>query len=1161
MSTNIGTLTIEMAANIVRLQQDMDKANRVVGRAMGDIQKAARAAHGALGLIGVGLSGAGVVAFTKSVIDGLDHLNDLSKTTGLAVEQLGGLGVMARKSGGDLDSIASSINKLSVNMGKDGEKFRALGITARDPIERFKQLSDVFVSIKDPAQRAAVMAAALGKSWEGAAPALALGGVELGKIIEEGTKSAGVTQEMAERADELNDKLEDMKSQISGAAAGIMDDLHPALSKLVEMTGNAAKELGLIFGASSEDTKIGDRLREIGELTTSALKVQKLFNLIGMQPPEGASNSYINKLNEEALALKKRLEEIRKIEEAPAKTEPPKGPSEADIKKFLGDEEAAKKAAALNEASRKYLETLRTETLAVGATTVQTKMLSAAKQAAITPSKELALAIMTEAKAWGKLAQFQEDAKEEFAVLEQREDAFREASNGVLDYARATDDANAAAQFEIELMGKSGVARDVAIAQRQAELVLKQKLLAITDQVSNADDRAALIEEANAISARAIAAAKLQAAAKSTAEEWARIGQTIEQTGKMAFTQFAAHGVSAMESIGEAIKLSIIDLIYQLTVRKWTIQLVTTVTNSLTSGFAEAAGSALGKMGGISGSVSGASNSFNLMNIASGVQSVFSAFTGGASSLVTAIGTSAVGQALGLGAAGGSALGAGVGIGGVGAGAGAGTAFIGGAGTALGGTGATVAGLSGMGSMLAAAAGPLAIAAAADAIFRLIAGDKTIKGAEALTYVPVIGPLINALFGMGPKKLGPSELTGQFNNQGFDGEFQADWKRKGGIFSFGKKKGRRGLGISAEQDAALDAMVGDISSAFFELAGVTGDAERSLQGWTFEVKRQIQTEEQQEALTKDLAKSIGTFLIPELTLIQKKGEELSETAARASAEFSLMSATIDLTGQSFGKIGLASLGLRDSLVQLLGGIENAGSALQPFFEGFYTEAERVASTGRLMNAELAKLGITTVPTTREQFRALVEAQDLSTSSGQKMFAALIQLAPAFLTVTDAIGKAADDAAAEAKRIADSIQLLTTDAFATLFDYTKYIRLAANAGVTAAQPEGPVYQAPGQVFLPGFAVGSNDIPHDMTARIHKGERIIPAADNRELMRRLSDPGAANDALVSEIKQLRSELRAAHQAMAMNTSRTARSAEKLLSLNEEWDISGQPPERTA
>ena len=58
-------------------------------------------------------------------------------------------------------------------------------------------------------------------------------------------------------------------------------------------------------------------------------------------------------------------------------------------------------------------------------------------------------------------------------------------------------------------------------------------------------------------------------------------------------------------------------------------------------------------------------------------------------------------------------------------------------------------------------------------------------------------------------------------------------------------------------------------------------------------------------------------------------------------------------------------------------------------------------------------------------------------------------------------------------------------------------------------------------LPQFAVGTNYVPYDMVARIHTGERIVPAADNRELMSYLS--GAGNEALLAEIKGLREEVK--------------------------------------
>jgi hypothetical protein len=59
-------------------------------------------------------------------------------------------------------------------------------------------------------------------------------------------------------------------------------------------------------------------------------------------------------------------------------------------------------------------------------------------------------------------------------------------------------------------------------------------------------------------------------------------------------------------------------------------------------------------------------------------------------------------------------------------------------------------------------------------------------------------------------------------------------------------------------------------------------------------------------------------------------------------------------------------------------------------------------------------------------------------------------------------------------------------------------------------------------LHSFDVGTNSLPSDMVAKVHKDERIIPAADNRELMRRLSSPSDNSAALLTEIKALRSEV---------------------------------------
>ena len=195
----LGDLVVRLKAETADFQQDMGKSALMAERSMRQINSALR-------LIGTGLAGAGFVAMIKNTIDAADHLNDLSKTTRISVESLSGLSLLARQSGSDLDSMAQAINKLSVNIGKDPEKFKALGISAKEPLEAFKQLSDLFITLPDQEQRAAVMAAALGKSWAGAAPALAEGSRRIGEIVERGAKLSGMTKEMAEKSDELNDK-------------------------------------------------------------------------------------------------------------------------------------------------------------------------------------------------------------------------------------------------------------------------------------------------------------------------------------------------------------------------------------------------------------------------------------------------------------------------------------------------------------------------------------------------------------------------------------------------------------------------------------------------------------------------------------------------------------------------------------------------------------------------------------------------------------------------------------------------------------------------------------------------------------------------------------------------------------------------------------------
>lgn len=197
---------------------------------------------GVAGTLGGVLSISTFAGFIKGSVDAADHLNDLSKTTRLTVEQLSGVSLAAKQSGSDLTGTASAISKLAENMGKDGDKFAKLGITAKDPIEAFKQLADVFNAIEDPQQQAAFGATALGKSWKETAPLLAEGSARIGDMIAKGTALAGPIKVAAEQADLFNDQIAEMEAQGSGLGIMLANVMLPNLTKTASAMNDLARE-------------------------------------------------------------------------------------------------------------------------------------------------------------------------------------------------------------------------------------------------------------------------------------------------------------------------------------------------------------------------------------------------------------------------------------------------------------------------------------------------------------------------------------------------------------------------------------------------------------------------------------------------------------------------------------------------------------------------------------------------------------------------------------------------------------------------------------------------------------------------------------------------------------------------------------------------------
>lgn len=357
--------------------------------------------------------------------------------------------------------------------------------------------------------------------------------------------------------------------------------------------------------------------------------------------------------------------------------------------------------------------------------------------------------------------------------------------------------------------------------------------------------------------------------------------------------------------------------------------------------------------------------------------------------------------------------------------------------------------LSSLGTTLVNSAGTISLAAsyigaaaAGISIGTLLAGDKSVLGMDGLTTSSigsvlgliisagnpigaliggVLGGAVNAIFGMGEKRYGPTNVVGSFSGSGFAGNLQSEWTQKGGLLR-SNKSGVDSQDLTQKAQDTLNGITLGVATAFGKLLSVTGESARSLDGWTFAIKRQLDTEEAMKTLIHDLGNSMGEYLIPEIKDFKKEGESLADTAIRLTDTFIVTQAIYDMLGHSAYQTGLASLKMRDDLVQLFGGLQQTSSAMSGFYSNFYTADEQRANSWRQLDNTFKALNLTT-PQTREEFRRLAEAQDLTTEEGRLMFVALMQLAPAFAAVTDPIEdvtKALEDLAAAAAQAMNSI---------------------------------------------------------------------------------------------------------------------------------------------
>lgn len=337
--------------------------------------------------------------------------------------------------------------------------------------------------------------------------------------------------------------------------------------------------------------------------------------------------------------------------------------------------------------------------------------------------------------------------------------------------------------------------------------------------------------------------------------------------------------------------------------------------------------------------------------------------------------------------------------------------------TALWGT-SGLTGINAAGSSFAAAAGPamgIAMALfAVDAIGRMLAGDKKLGGAE---MIPVVGGFLAAMFGHGPMKFRQQVAIGEASSEGFDGRVTDVFRAKGGLVVGNKHREQ-----SAENEAVLLDLFhttikgyADASRGFAKNLGLdvaTIDGYHKTIRLESEKKKTL-TEEAIREMLSGIGNEMADSLIPAISTLKKTGEDSMATLSRLNSEFLGLTQGAENLGASIGYAKDLIMGMsfesRTAFVDAAGGLEALAAKTQFFSQNFLTDAERLAPVQERLNAALVEMGLST-SLTRDEFKNLVQTND-------ELRLGLLNLAPEFVAVTNAMQASADAADALAKTTA------------------------------------------------------------------------------------------------------------------------------------------------
>lgn len=533
----------------------------------------------------------------------------------------------------------------------------------------------------------------------------------------------------------------------------------------------------------------------------------------------------------------------------------------------------------------------------------------------------------------------------------------------------------------------AAMGNDKAVALIQREIDARKELVGLVagQEARKAADAQNKIDEKTAADQIKIS----QRAAQKAADDWKAAAQKIEDSITDALLRGFENGKSFAENLRDTVKN-----MFSTMVLRPVIQAVVGGVTGLGSLSAVAGGAG----GGATGAAGGLGSLGGLANIASTAQSLYANVSTGFAGLGASVGSIGAASAYGTTAfSQQSAM-----LAAQEAGMGTVTGTMGSAASVMGGA---LVGLM-AGKMISGGYSAMGKSGNAAVVAGTAIG-AAFGGPLGAAFGGAIGGGVNRLFGRKAPQLTGEGIRGTLSDSGASLQSFQNTTAKGGTFRSDKRRTTTAA-ITGEMGNAIDTalvMASVATKSYAEAIGLSADA---VQGFSKSINISLMGLDaagREKAVTdavEGFANSLAASLLKGAEQYQRSNETATQTLQRLSTSLIAVNGVMDTLGQTLMATTVAGAHAASQLADAFGGVQNLQVATTAYYQAFHTEAERNAKTTQQLSRALSALGVA-LPDTLAGFRAIVEAQDLTTEAGRRTYTAMVQLAPAFAQVTTAAG--------------------------------------------------------------------------------------------------------------------------------------------------------------